>query len=241
MNTFVNTYALSATVFDSSSLGVLCTSCHLIKEPGEYLGQVHRGKAIVGTFRLQASQQDAPAQVDVDLAGFAEPPTSARREPSYRVAPGGYLVLFVSAGSGGYAVTLEQAGKDKTPTVFDSRALQDSDLFAVTLIRPGRYGVTNVIGNGAATLTVPYPSAGRVAKQGSEPVTIVCSDKGLIPERADVLAGQGVVFQVRSRASIRVTLEEADDAPPVKGKEVFRSVRWTKPITEVLRDPTKPR
>src|SRR3989442_760489 len=141
---------------------------HNFPEPGNYHVAVMKGKQIVGSHNLTVDDKSSAIQVNIDLA----PPikqasnqivTSYDRKDEkiekkidksidnttqvsrFTISPNGHVLFYVSRGAGGYAVQVNRV--DDPHILFDSRQLQEGDMFAATLFRPGSYSVTNIPAN----------------------------------------------------------------------------------------------
>ncbi|MBY0395178.1 MAG: hypothetical protein K2X91_01745, partial [Thermoleophilia bacterium] len=223
MKARVNTHALSATRFDSASLGVLGTIAHRLEKSGRHLGTIWRGESAAGRFEIAVDDDSEAAQVDLDLAHPEAaaaaccdcPPGKGGVPAGLVVRPGGYLVLYLSEGAGGFHVTLDHAperGAEKPARVFDSRRLGAGDLFVVTLIRPGAYAMQEASGGAKGVAEVAYPKPGKTPFQPPEPVTVKLDKGRMDPPRVALAAGQGLIFAVGMEgAAISVALTQPRD------------------------------
>jgi len=170
-----------------------------------------------------------PMSVEVDLvslhptaAGAASrgSPTSGEDEcecgcedeeagGTLKIASGGYAVFRVPAGAaGGYAVELYKAGESgKGDKVFDSRALGESDMLALVLLRPGTYSVTNVSNGTKAELKVAYPEKPIGLM---EPVKVSCGS-AIHPDVIRVQPTQGLVFSFKTSSRVTIALVTPED------------------------------
>lgn len=238
MNVRLNRTLFQQTDADSGALTMLTSVVHRPAEVGDYLGTVYRGDQPLGEFALQVREEETPLSVHIDVATVKLPDTSRRRAASkkddccpddehdhgqrraYEVGRGGYVVFHVSEGMGGYSVQLANArggaaeerreGRDAKP--WSSADLQEGDLFAVTLLRPGTYRLTNQAG-GEGKVKLAYPTRGPTAYRPPEPVRVSVTNDGFQPSGIELQALQGLVFEVRGTARISITLVEPDDGP----------------------------
>lgn len=239
----LNRMLFQQTDADSGALSMLGTVVHAVADVGHHLGTVYRGKEAVGEFTLRV-EESGPPQVHVDLAAQGLHGVSKRHgshgkgdgccddddaggghtDSTYAVAPGGHAVFHVSTGSGGYAVTLAQAGRSERPDerrergdgqsgVWDSRQLEPGDLFAVTLLRPGSYRVSDEGGRAEARLRLAYPERGKTAYRPPEPLHIAVSEDGFEPKDIQLQPLQGQVYEIRAGARIAISLVDPDDGP----------------------------
>jgi hypothetical protein len=231
MNASVNTHAIRQTVFDSASLGVLCTICHPLIEPGEYSGMIYRGDLAIARFSVNCNPHCTATQVDLDLAAAALPGTDPCSPEVLEVKPEGFLVLYVSTGAAGYHVTLHGQSERHKGSAFDSRKLGEHDLFVTTLLRPGHYEMASSLSKERGGVTVSYPEIGKIAHPTHQAQAIECSAKGFSPSAAKLLPGQGLIFKIMaSNAAVRLSLKDPDDGPPCeRDGKVYRTTHWDNP------------
>jgi hypothetical protein len=214
---------------DSRALGALVTLLHRFPEPGNYElfvrreGQVtFRGPVdVVGEPNPGPERPPAPPgasyQINLDLAtlGSAE---DGCPEPTPRLATGGVLGFYVSKGASHYTVTLTRIVGEKRETVLDNTAgLPEGDFFAVTLVRPGAYVVTNPLAGGRATIKVEAPQ--REGYRPDQVVMILAGQDAFDPAEAAILSGQSLLFQCRVPSHIVV---ESVDAGPTEARRATR-------------------
>ncbi|MDP2659400.1 MAG: hypothetical protein Q8R28_01545, partial [Dehalococcoidia bacterium] len=169
MKAFINRDLITQTGVDSGALTMLGSVVRNFPEPGEYLGTVFQGDREGARFQLAVDKESAAMQVDIDLANLSAAPREECpcKEGSggglrrFVVNPKGYVVFHVSRGPGGYAVRVAGVAGEHQGKPFDSRELQEGDLFAVTLIRPGAYSVSNLSNKARGEIVVAYPKAGK--------------------------------------------------------------------------------
>jgi len=233
----INRHALTDTTHASDALGVLGAIVHPLGDAARLAGTVYRGGRRLGGFEVVTDEDATAMQANVDLARFGpgetprpdrgrgasggdgcgcdrDGPTEAGDEPRLAVKPGGYLVLHVSWGAPGYRVTLAEPAEKEAKTVFDSARLGSGDLFALTLLRPGRYAVRVGKGEGRGEIRVAYPAPGRKARKAEAPARVALEDGELRPAEVEVDPAQGVVFEIRDqKTAIAVELTDPDDGP----------------------------
>lgn len=235
MKTRINTYALRQTTVRSASLGVLGSVAHPMNEDGVYAGTVFQDGKPVAAFRIEVGANFSKSQADVDLALLIprrKAMESRHDSPSFELVSKGYLVMYVSEGPGGFHVALERAGRreDRAGSVFDSRTLQQGDLFIVTLLRPGLYEMHDDLGKAKGQIKVTYPKPGKNPYVPAEPARVDVTADGFRPAEVSVGAAQGVVFTVSTaKASLAVGLAQPDDGPRKKDERRDK-VRWTNPL-----------
>lgn len=235
MAKFVNTFALSADRILSSEIGPLGMVAHKIDTAGRYFGRVYQEETQVAQFEVIVEDEPTHGQADVDLANLVARPGEAQRKAArYKMTREGYSIFFVSAGAGGYHVTLEvPVGKNngEARVVFDSQKLAENDLFVVTLIRPGVWLAYDRSSASTAEVTVSYPEVSEKAYRPVEQAAMITvGPKGMTPNALKIGPAEGVVFQIAKEAtSLSVELAKPDEGPTkvlAKGK---RRARWTNP------------
>jgi hypothetical protein len=213
-----NRRLLTTSSFDSGALGPLVSLVHRAPAPGTYQVVVLRGDQRVGRACFRVTDDKAGTQLNIDLTPVAGPigagvrcPCREHPESAPTVSPHGYVLFHVSRGVGGYAVVVGEA-KEGSQAVFDSRALADGDMFALSFIVPATYAVTSPGGAGQAEIQVaPTPPGTNL--RAVAPASIEATRQGFQPGQVSVHAGQGVVFRVRGASRIVITRRPAAAAP----------------------------
>jgi hypothetical protein len=221
---------------DSGALTMLGAVVHTFGEPGEYRGTVRKEKSGKGVFYISVDKNSAVAQVDVDLAALAAGAGSSSAEGCgcgggtdakgctcgggrrFTVNPRGYVVFRVGAGSGGYNVHVRKASEADTTPTFDSCKLGDGAIFSGTLLRPGKYTVSNALGAGRAEVTVSYPVRTKTAYRPPEPVHVRVTEKGFDRDVIALKPAQGMIFECAAPSRIKIDLVTPDDGPSPKRK-----------------------
>ncbi len=216
---------------DSGSLTMLGTIVHQLGEPGEYRGALHYGPDVKGVFTITADSNSPVAQATLDLASVekSQSGTAAETEKDdccgdgskesggkrYTVNPRGYILFHVASGAGGYYVHLRKIDADVKDKGYDTRTLNNGDVFTAMILRPGTYSVVNALTKARAEAVVHYPRVGEKPYVPPAPVRIECNAKGFEYQgRIELGVGQGLVFQARVPSRIEIRLEKPDDGPP---------------------------
>jgi hypothetical protein len=213
MNSLIANPIFSLTGADSRALGMLAAVIHPVPEPGVYRGTIAGASGSERDFTLVVDATDVAHSASVDLAGAtASAAAGCGCSPSaattYRTGTG-YVVFYVGSGVDRYYVRFGRAGAPERDA-FDSRVLRDGDNFAVTLLRPGRYRVTEPEHRHKATIRV-NPIGERDRASLREPVRVSVGAHGFSESRLEVVALQGLVFEVRANAAILIEPESFDD------------------------------
>jgi len=126
-------------------------------------------------------------------------------------------VFHVSRGAGGFAVTVAKVDRrrEQAAELFDSRELKSGDLFAATLIRPGRFSVANRDGRARGEIVVAYPRIGRGPFRPDDPILVRCTDRAFEPASIRIDAAQGQAYNIQTETPTRIKIEliEPDDGP----------------------------
>lgn len=198
--------AIMQETFDSGSLTPLCSVVHFVQEPGLYIGEVARGKDVVGTFRVQAVGDGAARQANIDLATVR----GTQAEAHLVLAPGG-IVFYSSFGAIGYSVKLWRAGGSRRVLEFDSQKLGADDLFTVTLLHPGDYDVADESDRLLCRLQVSERKRGKRPYRAPAPAVAGLSEEAIDDsEPGRLRQTQTQVFRAEGRARIKVRLAETD-------------------------------
>lgn len=223
----INTEIFTQIGLDSGALTLLGAVAHPVHEPGPYRGVVLRDGEEVADFGFVVAEEGR-AQLDVDVAKAAGAGrtgcgccTDPDADPHLRA--GGMLLVHVGSGRGAYAVVVSAGEGDARRVVFDSRQLDKGDLFTATVLRPGRYAVTNTVNRARAELEVRYPERRREPLRAAEPVQVRAGDR-FDPERLAVQPTQGQIYAVETSARVVIELVEPYDSVPAEGAPRFRLV-----------------
>ena len=166
MNSITDLPVFTQTSFDSGALSGLGAVVHRLAQPGEHRVTVLQGEKPIQTFPLRVLAMPAqppaappsasvphplptagPVEVHVDLGRVLGAPgqVAPLLPEDLAVVVQGYAVFHAPPGSSGLAVQLHAPQAETGAPSFDSRQLQNGDIFAVTLLRPGRYSLTNAL------------------------------------------------------------------------------------------------
>ena len=258
MNTVTDLPVFTQTSFDSGALSGLGAVVHRLTQPGEHRVTVLQGDKAIQTFPMRVLAMPAqppagppsapvlrplpsagPVEVHVDLGrALAAPGRAAALLPEdMAVVEQGYAVFHAPPGSSGLAVQLNAPQAETGAPSFDSRKLQNGDIFAVTLLRPGRYSLTNSlhsVGTGVqGEIRVSYPVIGDKPYSPPDPLQVQVGEGGFQPSSIQLQPMQGLIFHIGNTAArIQIELVEPDDGPPAGGnlpRGRGSLYRWTKP------------
>jgi hypothetical protein len=220
MRAILNRHMFTTRVFDSGALGVLGSVIHQFREPGRYEVVIRQKDSVVRSFRFEASESSSNMQLDIDLASVIRAATGAKEDcgcdgakgatgPGVlpTVSPKGYVLFYVSQGDGGYAVSVGREGGEKP--VFDSTALGEGDIFAVTLLAPTRYAMTNRTGGAKGTIVVSSSSDTAKSLAAMSASYVETRREAFAPNTVKVVSGQGIVFRILETS--RVVIEQQEE------------------------------
>lgn len=213
---------------DSGSLTILGAIIHNFPETGEYRGVLYRGTEIEGTFYIKVDKNSPVAQANIDLTKISQVKTEPSKccpehqDPriNFIVNPKGYVVFHVSSGSGGYHVNVKKIEEDPRKNLFDSRKLDQRDIFSAIILRPGTYSVTNLLTKAKGEIIVSYPKIGKTAYHPPAPIRVECSRETFEPTRVELQPGQGILYYFKVPSRIKIELLKPDDGPSKKAEPV---------------------
>lgn len=213
MKHFLNRHILSLTVLDSGLITPLMAIMHRFETPGRYSATVFQGDDAVAMFNLVVNKDAPLCNIKIDVG--------AVDQPVYAVNPQASVLFNSPRGSGGYHVVVKALGDEAKLGAYDTRELQEGDVFMATLIRPGYYSAKNQYRATCNISVAPLrrgaiqfnPALGRgIIRNGAEPVTIECAKEYFKPQKVDVGSAQALLFTMRAPLRIRIELERLEEA-----------------------------
>jgi plastocyanin len=238
MKASINRAALEQTSFDSALPSGAAAVVHRFEQEGRYsVALVAEGDEVVDTRTIfvepsrRSAEKDAvlepprpgperasaPDSVVIDVgvrprvAGRAAVP---EQPPVVALSAGGYASFTAPSGRSHRVVVTRIGTSREQETEFDSTRLRASDVFAVTLLRPGAYIMKNAIGGHGGRVVVTYPKVGRGPYRPAEALVVDCDENGFRPDAVTIGPAQGIVFKPTAECRITVELVEPDDGPP---------------------------
>ncbi len=216
---------LEQTRFDSGALSPTDFVVHPYHEPGLYRAEVRRHGRHQYSFHFEVSPESREMQLTIDLA---DPKNNADKGDTdcgckpgsgvRQLAPGGYALFYTATGSGGYSVRTfpAQATEADGKQVFDSTALQEEDLFGITLLRPGYYVFRDVEQDLQCRLHVEPVLPGKEAYVPPEALHLDSREVKSAKQEIRLLQAQGLVYRSHAQARILIELEKPIDVevPP---------------------------
>lgn len=203
MKARINRHLLTQTGWDSGSLTPLASVMHRFQEEGTYDGEVLRGDETIGLFKLVVDDTAPDEQVDVDLEAIARRAFArSGAADTHVVSPRQPTLFYVQSGPGGYSVVVRSSDPKNRAVEFDSRELEEGDIFALAPMAPGLYSVTNKDGSEAAL--VVKERKGRSVP--SRPAIVECGGKSLHPHKLTAEWSQPLFYLIKTPSRIRVAL-----------------------------------
>lgn len=212
----INRHMLTKNSWDSGSITSLSALMHRFAEPGSYQAAVLLGTDTAARFSLIVDEKAQEIPVKIDLGAIDQ--------PVYTVNPRCYTVFQAPRGSGGYSIVVSKAKEGKKASIFDSRELQNGDMYIAAPLIPGHYAFTNQTGAGGH-LEVVRPDKGKIhfiavagkqkmRQSAPEPVSVECTEKLFRPDKIRIQSGQSVAFNIKAPNSrIRIGLEKKEEGP----------------------------
>jgi hypothetical protein len=215
----INQQWLHLTSFDSGAPTGGAAVIHRFDTPGEYRvrfvhGEETLAQTVVAVGGQAAETAPGPGHVTLDLKTFARPASLGSTPPDRQrlvVRPQGYVSFTDSGQAKPFSVVAEAASGDGPG--FDSRRLGPGDIFALTLLRPGKYSLVNELARSKGEITVEYPVVGKVPYRPPDPLSVDCTDRGFQPADITLKPAQGLIIHVKTAARIKIELTQPDDGP----------------------------
>ncbi|MCF6345498.1 MAG: hypothetical protein L3J00_03400 [Thiomicrorhabdus sp.] len=218
---------------DSGALGVLGSIVHPLTEKGEYRGTVIKDGQDASDFTITVNE-DGKTGLSIDLATISTNQGNTddsckpckTNDQHYSLKLGGHVVFHASKGSQCYAAQLSRVNEKKR--TFNSQLIGKDDLFAASILRPGKYKVTVNEKYDVGSLIVTYPPMNvKKAYIPDDPLKIEISEKAMSPEQAKIGPAQGIIFHPESDMRIVIKLIEPDDGGKHRSKKPRYSIKKT--------------
>lgn len=224
MQATINRLLFTTTAFDSGSLGMLTSVIHQFSAPGLYQAVIQHNGHPAGERSFEVVDDGGEMQLNIDLAGgrLAAPHADdchckSPKDTAPRVSSKGFVLFYVSQGQG-YSVTVGPRG-EKAKAEFNSQSLGAGDLFALSLLEPTKYSMTNRKGGAKGEIVVAAPKAQKKALGILDAQYVEVTEKGFDPKKIEVTSTQGIVFRMQTAARIVVERQgprRAEDDAPVR-------------------------
>jgi hypothetical protein len=222
MKAQLNRVLLEQTKWDSGSLTMLSSVVHRFPDEGMYTGTVYKKKEVVGHFHIHIDTKFSEKQINIDLRKLKFSPSkriASLPNKLFNLNPDGNAVFFVSRGTGGFSVEIRKSGPKGGSASFDSKQLQQNDLYAITLVQPGGYGCTNARDKSECSIKVVPIKRGKQQFEPPKPVRVKVTQKGFTPSDISLLSTQTLVFQVMTPSRINIELSAVESGKKKKSKK----------------------
>lgn len=245
MPTILDPRFLRQTQFDSASPAGTAVVVHRFEREGELQLQVHRGEEPLRRARINVRPEAGDERLAAYAPGGPERPSAAAPaaaavDVGKLLRPGIQPVDPTDLARGGY---LSITSSDPLPehhvvvtagdeVVLDTRCLGPQSVFAVTLIRPGRYRLANAVTGHEAAVVVTYPEVGRTRYRPPDPLEIQCGAEGFGMKAFTISPAQGIIFRLGTESRIQLELVEPDDGPAAGQPRPKASFRRPAPPAE---------
>jgi hypothetical protein len=210
MKLYINKRILSQTTLDSGEITPMMAIMHRFAEPGTYNVTVLQGDNQTASFPLIVNENATQMLNRIDL-GAANCSCAAN--------PKAPTVFHAPKATKGYSVLVEKFKGTERSKVFDSKHLQDGDIFFATLLRPGNYYASNQrcakckisvspLKTKRMQFTVTSPQG--ISRPKIETIQIECTSTGFKPENVNIQSAQPLVFNIRAPSRIKIEYETAE-------------------------------
>lgn len=232
MKAQINRELFTQKTFDSGALGVMTSVIHQFSRPGRYQASVQKNDEQTASFTFRVDEAAENTQLNIDLAGFTRRQRNDKDDccchddEELVVSSKGYVVFYVSTGSG-YSVKAGELESEKVE--FDSQTLQTGDLFALSLLEPTKYSLTNLNNRASGEINVYFSEDIAKKLKNLETFYVEASAEGFNPPQLQLAATQGLVFRVADGAASRIVIEKRDSADA--GDEQPRPAKSWRKIT----------
>ncbi len=202
---------------DSAALGLLSSSVHRFDRPGRYVGTAFVGDDARGEYEILVDESGPPS-AHVDLSSFGrqrrhqadacceDSPDPTRR--AFHVGKGGSVSFYVGSGTQRWGTVIGDPSERSAE--FDSRRLQEGDMFAASVLRPGQYSVRNADGDGRTELIVRGVKPGKEPYRPADPIrTKMAATAGRKSMRLG--QAQGVIFTASTPMRVVIELDKPFD------------------------------
>ena len=231
MKSLINNYMLFQTNLDSSSLTVNGMIVHRFQETGDFQIQINRKNYADRIIRLKVSEESKEIQLNVDLATIlinnnencsCDNNIYKTQDHVYDISSNANVVFYISKGSGGYYVIVTKIDKERKK-IFDSRELNEGDIFVANILRPGKYSMINTLTKARGQIAVSYPPPNKTKYIPPQATSIKCNEK-FNPNSISIQPAQGIIFYVVRNSRIKIDLMGPDDGKRQRGNKN----KWTK-------------
>lgn len=206
----LNRSIITKTKFDSRFINILACTVHQLKEPGAYFGTVYLKKEIAAEFEVILDESVEASQVNIDMDAIVSQSVKGGKRPRFKVGKTGHVLFCATKSDQAFRVRLTKDPAKKRPS-FDSKSLQEDNLYITQYFRPGKYIATHsgVKGQQLA-IEVAYPNKKRSTRSSLyQKKTIEIRKDGFSEDSITVLPLQALVLSNGIPGHIVIELVEA--------------------------------
>jgi hypothetical protein len=234
---------ITQTSWDSGILNGLTTIVHKFDAEGDHQVTLVKGGKPVKSFPIQVRGKGVPAsgkgrgrkkpqafsepaaqveraaipeQIDIDLPGLEKPEKEhgqGKKIDRFSASLEDHVLFQAPGDPEGYSIVSQVGDKGKEKETFNSQKLTANDFYTVTLVRPARYTMANLVTGAKGTITMTYPVVGDKPYDPPEPARVRCTAKGFEPAEITLQPFQTLVFEFRTPSRIKIDLVEPIGKP----------------------------
>jgi len=204
MKPYINKRILSQSTLDSGEITPMMAIMHRFTEPGTYNVTVFQGNNQTATFPLIVDENAPQTLNRIDLGAA---------NCSCAVNPKAHTIFHAPKATTEYSVLVEKYKGTAKSKVFDSKNLQDGDVFFATLLRPGDYHASNERGAKCKITVSPLKtrrmqftvtSQQGINRPNIKTVQVECTATGFKPENVNIQPAQPLVFMIKTPSRIKI-------------------------------------
>jgi|GEM_PF-2507263 len=224
----LNRNIINKTKFDSRFVNILACTVHQLKEAGAYFGTVYLKKEIVAEFEVLLDESVEASQANIDMDAVLAQSKKSGSRPVFQVGKRGHVLFCATKSNQAYRVRLTKNPAKKRPD-FDSKNLQEKDLYITQLFQPGKYVATHSSLKGQQLeIEVAYPQKKRNSRSSLyQKKNIEIRKDGFSDNSINLMPLQALVFSNLVPGHIIIELVEAcpkpDTAARTKASDLIKA------------------
>ncbi len=205
----LNRNIINKTTFDSRFVSILACRVHQLKEAGAYFGTVYLKKEIVAEFEVLVDEQVDATQVNIDMDAVLAQSKKGGSRSVFQVGKKGHVLFCATKSDRAYRVRLSKNPEGKRPN-FDSKNLQENDLYITQYFKPGKYLATHSgLKNQKLEIEVAYPHQKRHSRSSLyQKKNIEVGKEGFSDNSITLLPLQALVFTNKIPGYLAIELVE---------------------------------
>jgi hypothetical protein len=175
------------------------------------------GRVLVTVGAEHEGANPPPSELSLDkhrlASRYGDRPGVDTAAPQYEIAKAGYVRFSSSRSRDDYTIVMKNTSDPAGVVVFDSRRLEADDIFAVALIRPGKYTISNTLSGARGEIGVSYPVIGKEPYRPPERLSIESDRGGFSMTHISLKPAQELSVQIKVPSRIKIELTEPADGP----------------------------